>query len=85
MADPKTDCEAVLKRLYLYLDGEIAGEECAHFERHLAECAPCLDHAGFERDLKEIVRRKCAGEGVPEGLTQRLRVRLDQMLGPEPG
>lgn len=81
MGNPTTNCKEVLKKLYLYLDGEIAGEICSDIEAHLGACLECADRASFERDLKEIVARKCReGEASPE-LTERLRARIRQILG----
>ncbi|MBI4730334.1 MAG: mycothiol system anti-sigma-R factor [Acidobacteria bacterium] len=79
MEDAETDCRAALKRLYAYLDGEVAGEDCSEIEAHLARCRPCLDEADFERELKRVIRRKC-GETLPDGLADRVRARLRGMV-----
>lgn len=81
MGNAKTDCRQVLKRLYLYIDGEIAGEDCASIEAHLKLCPPCMHHVDFEKDLKEVVRRKCSEGTAPPELAQRLKAQLEQMLG----
>lgn len=80
MENAETHCREALKRLYPYIDGEIAGLECMEVERHLAECGDCLQHFGFERELKELIRRKCSGEAVPDGLADRMRARLRDLL-----
>ena len=80
MGHAETDCRQVLERLFLYIDGEIAGEDCASFETHLSKCPPCHDHVGFERDLKEMVRRKCVEGVAPPELTARLKAHLQGML-----
>lgn len=76
MENAETDCRTVLERLYLYLDGELQDAACADIERHLELCVGCLGHAGFERELKQIVGRKCREKDVPEGLMARLREKL---------
>lgn len=81
MGHSQTDCRQVLKRLYLYIDGEIAGGDCATIEAHLAECPPCHDHVEFEKDLKEMVRRKCIEGSAPPDLTARLKAQLQKMIG----
>jgi anti-sigma factor (TIGR02949 family) len=73
MENSETDCRAVLTQLYLYLDGEIAGGECTQIEVHLERCQDCMQHAEFERAVKEIVRRKCGSEQLPDGFLDRLR------------
>ena len=80
MADSETDCRSVLNKLYLYLDGEIAGEETVVIAHHLEECFSCLRHYGFERDFKELVHRKCRSGKVPEGLAERIRVNIRRAL-----
>jgi len=77
----ETDCRAVLERLYLYLDGEIAGEECLTIQVHLEECNGCLHRYGFERDFKELVHRKCSEGKMPETLAERLRANIRHALG----
>lgn len=73
MENTPTDCEAFLERLYPYLDGELDEGARADIERHLELCADCLRQLGAERDLKDLVRRKCTGETIPATLTERLR------------
>lgn len=79
MADAEADCRALLARLSLYLDGEIAGVDCAEIERHLQDCGPCLRRYGFERDLKELIRATCCERQVPAGLVERVRGLLREL------
>lgn len=46
------NCEDICKRLNLYLDNELQGEERAAVETHLQECTACA--AIFERELSFI-------------------------------
>ena len=80
MGHSETDCRAVIEKVFLYIDGEIAGAECAEIQTHLEICARCLHHYGFERDLKALVRRKCSGEPPPSDVGERLRARLRELL-----
>lgn len=81
MADTETDCRAVLERLYLFLDGEIAGDVCSEIERHLSQCRDCFGRVSFERELKELIGRTCREDRVPEELVARLRARLREIIG----
>lgn len=81
MADPETDCRTVLNKLYLYLDGEISGEEFQVVAHHLDECVSCFGHYGYEREFKELVHRKCHEGPVPEGLAERVRGNIRRLLG----
>lgn len=79
MENSETDCRSVLERLYLYLDGEIAPEDGTDIGRHIRDCLPCQDHADFEQQFKELVRRKVCKEEVPSDLLSRVRANLDSM------
>jgi mycothiol system anti-sigma-R factor len=81
VGDSETDCRAILERLYLYLDGEIAGEECTVIQIHLEECNGCLHRYGFERDFKELIHRKCREGTMPAGLVERIRANIRVALG----
>ena len=75
----ETDCVEVIEQVYLYLDGEIDDEARAVVREHLDECAPCLRKFGLEQDVKALVARTCGGDVAPEGLRERLVVRLQQV------
>lgn len=80
MGDSEADCRQVVAALFLYIDGEIAGADCASLEAHMRRCAPCLDHVEFERNFKELVRRKCGEGAAPEDLMAKLRDHLRRVL-----
>ncbi|MGH2668859.1 MAG: mycothiol system anti-sigma-R factor [bacterium] len=80
MGHSETDCRQVIAELFLYIDGEIAGGQCAGIEAHLRRCAPCLNHVDFERELKEFVRRKCSEGAAPPDLVARLKDHLQRVL-----
>lgn len=66
------NCEQCLQYLWQYLDGELDGESSSELERHLDECRRCFSYAEFERQLREMVRRSCAGDHAPPELRERL-------------
>jgi mycothiol system anti-sigma-R factor len=72
------DCQEVLRRLELYLDGELEGGVCLEIEEHLVSCGPCTGHSDFQRKLKEILRAKCGCHEVPEHVIERVRVVLQR-------
>ncbi|MGH2829038.1 MAG: mycothiol system anti-sigma-R factor [Actinomycetota bacterium] len=80
MGDSEADCRQVVERLFQYIDGEIAGNDCQALEAHLRACAPCVDHVDFERNMKELVRRKCAEGGAPPDLAAKLKEHLNRVL-----
>jgi mycothiol system anti-sigma-R factor len=75
----ETDCSDVIEQVYLYLDGEIDDTTRHKVREHLDECAPCLRKFGLEQDVKALVARCCGNDAAPEGLRERLVVRLQQV------
>jgi len=73
------DCAEVIEQVYLYLDGEIDDEGRTKVRQHLDECAPCLRQFGLENEVKALVARCCGGDVAPDGLKDRLLVRLQQV------
>jgi mycothiol system anti-sigma-R factor len=74
-----TDCVEVIGLVYLYLDGEIDDTHRAEVRTHLDECGPCLRQFGIEQEVKALVARCCGSDTAPEGLKQRLRMKLDEV------
>lgn len=72
MGDTEAHCRQIIEQLFLYIDGEVAGADCARIEAHLEACRECLDHLGFEVKVKQIVRRGCS-ERSPSDALERLR------------
>lgn len=83
--DPhETPCSEVLERVYLYLDGERDpdgghGPGVEEIRLHLDECAPCLREYGLEQAVKSLVARCCGGDVPPEGLRERVLVRIQEV------
>lgn len=46
------DCEQALRRLFDFLDHELADDERDAMQRHLSTCRSCYSRADFERRLK---------------------------------
>ena len=65
------DCNDALHTLYHFLDGELTPERRTAIQRHLDQCAPCLNAFDFEAELKAVVARSCRDQ-VPETLRRRV-------------
>lgn len=50
------DREALRERLSAYLDGELAPDDVAALERHLATCAECRDELAGLREVRTLLR-----------------------------
>ena len=70
------DCSELIENLFLLLDGELAQPTCADLEEHLRRCHGCLERYGVERAFKDLIRRRCSQEPVPDVLIQRIRFTL---------
>lgn len=73
------DCSEILQRVYVFIDDELEGASVEEIEQHLDECGPCLDQFDLERSVKKIVHRSCTGEHAPEGLRERVLLRITQV------
>jgi mycothiol system anti-sigma-R factor len=72
----EVDCVDVIKQVYVYLDGELDESDRVEVRHHLDECGPCLRQFGIEQEVKELVARSCGNDVAPDGLRERLRVKL---------
>jgi anti-sigma factor (TIGR02949 family) len=68
-------CDALLKRLETFLDGECTQNVQAALEEHLMLCPPCMQRADFERKVRELVARRCR-DSAPEGLVDAIKLKL---------
>jgi anti-sigma factor (TIGR02949 family) len=77
MSDVRTiNCEEALRRLFDYIDAELAGEPQREMEHHLARCRSCFSRLEFEKRLKAHTA-ELGQEPVSEDLEQRVRALLD--------
>jgi anti-sigma factor RsiW len=72
------ECPEVARRLWEYLDGELAAKEAGAVEGHLVRCPSCGTRVrcarAFLACLSRGLSRPCP---VPDHLRVALRVRLD--------
>ena len=55
--DDMLDCDAVMRQLWDYLDGELTEERMEAIRAHLAVCARCYPQFDFERAFLETLAR----------------------------
>jgi anti-sigma factor RsiW len=66
MTDAEDRCLWTLDRIDPYLDGDLAGEEAAIFERHVADCADCREELVFARAVVRELRTLPSVECPPQ-------------------
>jgi mycothiol system anti-sigma-R factor len=76
--DGHGDCSEILDRMIFFIDNEMEQADCAQIQKHLDECAPCLDQFDVERRVKEIVARSCS-EHAPESLRDKVLFHLREV------
>jgi len=78
-SDDDLNCADALRRVFLFLDGEIEPNDATRARHHLAECAPCLREYGLEEEVKRLVHRSCQNEPVPADLRAKVMIRIQQI------
>lgn len=70
------DCDAVLRQLWDFLDGELPESRLREIEAHVKLCDMCGPHVSFERTFKAAVRAAHAAEVPAAALGERIRSAL---------
>jgi mycothiol system anti-sigma-R factor len=69
------DCNAMLARLYSFLDGELNDERRAKIQHHLDDCPSCFSKFDFEAELRIVIAKRMVVR-VPESLVERIRISI---------
>ena len=67
------DCDAVMRQLWDFLDGELPPERMAMIEEHVKLCDCCRPDVAFERSFKSALRAAHRIGGAPATLGGRVR------------
>jgi anti-sigma factor (TIGR02949 family) len=70
------DCKEAFRRLDAYVDRELAPDEVARVEEHLATCVNCAREFAFERRLLEELKTKLRRIDVPRSVRESVRAVL---------
>jgi mycothiol system anti-sigma-R factor len=65
------NCDAAVRELYTYLDGELTEERRLEIADHLDYCSPCSGAAEFEAELRHVIADRCR-DRVPDSLIRRV-------------
>jgi anti-sigma factor (TIGR02949 family) len=72
----KIDCNAAMRQLWDFLDGELTDERMAAVRTHLDRCKGCVPYAEFERAFLEALSGCKSTQCAPEGLRRKIFERL---------
>lgn len=65
MTAPMLDCDAVMRQLWDFLDGELDAARMDAIQEHLKDCQRCHPHAEFERTfLQSLAQARREPSGV---------------------
>lgn len=51
------ECEEIIQKLELFLDGQLQGKAKEEVERLISQCEYCAEQYSFERRLRDILKR----------------------------
>lgn len=66
------DCEAVMRQLWDYLDGELTPERVEAVAAHLSVCERCFPQYEFQQAFLATIAAAQQAEPTPAGLRQRV-------------
>jgi anti-sigma factor (TIGR02949 family) len=70
------DCHEAVRRMWAYLDHELAATPVSEFEAHLETCQRCCGELEFSRHLREMVADDERAPAMPPDLRSRIETLL---------
>lgn len=67
-----------MEMLQLILDGEASAEQQEYFRSHMDMCMPCFESYSLNMSIKELVKTRCCGDQLPQGLIEQIKMRISQ-------
>ena len=81
MGSSRSECEAIVRRLWPYLDDKLPDSDKERVTLHLEECADCLSHFDFARAFLDAVHAAHPAAEADDALQARVVAALrDQGL-----
>lgn len=71
--DGCSEFKKCLEILYLMLDNEADDAQVKYLNKHLDSCMICFEQYKVEKQIRELLRTKCANLPVPGDLAQTIR------------
>jgi mycothiol system anti-sigma-R factor len=69
-------CDAVIERMYEFLDGELTSDVDAQIRDHLGKCRTCYPHFRHEEVFLRFLERRAQIEKAPPSLRRRIFKKL---------
>jgi mycothiol system anti-sigma-R factor len=79
------DCREAVRRMWAYLEHELAAQPVSELEAHLETCQRCCGELEFSRHLREMVAEKEGAPAMPPELRSRIEILLTNADGPREG
>jgi len=73
---PMLDCDAVMRQLWDYIDGELTEERMATIRAHLVLCARCQPQHEFERTFLKTLAQVRSEHSNPWSVRERVMAAL---------
>ena len=67
-----------MEMLQLILDGEATVEQQDYFRSHMDKCLPCFKSYDLNMSIKVLVKTRCCGDPVPQGLVDQIKMQISQ-------
>jgi anti-sigma factor (TIGR02949 family) len=77
MDSRRSECEAIVRRLWPYVDGKLSDSDRERVTRHLEECSDCVSHFDFAKAFLDAVHAARAPLCEDEALRTRVIAALN--------
>lgn len=67
-----------MEMLQLILDGEATPGQQYYFKSHMDICMPCFKSYSLDMSIKELLKSRCCGDQVPQGLVEQIKMQIRQ-------
>jgi anti-sigma factor (TIGR02949 family) len=65
--------------LQLMLDNEASKEEQKYVSEHIHQCLVCFEQYELEKEIRELIKKKCSNLPVPDGLAAQIRTQIQSI------
>jgi anti-sigma factor (TIGR02949 family) len=77
----KHDCNQVMQRVHLALDGELSRADMEDFLSEIDSCSHCLEHYNIEKSFKDFLLNKLDRKAAPEACKADIKRKISQFTG----